>query len=518
MKNCPYCGKLTDPKLDNCVHCGGFLRKGAAQPRAGGAAQSQNCPSCGALVREGDIICVACGTNLLTGQKIAKESKVAAPRRNTGIYIALGAVALIVVVGAIAAIAYLAQDPVSRAVRLVEENRITEAMSILNEVVASDPDNARAHLELGKIHWTTRSYPQAAESFRKAHRVDPNREDAGVMAVVSLAQQGGEANLDQQVDVLQRLVDSESDNPDYWYLLALAKGARGDTQGEVDALENVLALRPEDTSANVALGVAKALEGDLETAEQSLSRLLTRDATNADLNAAYGFVAGMRDDSEDAVEHLNAALEQQTSVSAEALTQLGVTLMAQGQFPEAEPPLAAATQMPGASPAATYYHAVCLKELGEGRNALREFESLVNAGGDYSALAAVKAAEFYLSDGNPESAASIMEKASRRLTGTDEAERRTVLGRIAAGLGNFSDARENFRAAKEADAAYGPAYLENGLLYINEQNIEEGIKEIRRYLEVAQADSEAAEIEIFVDQLERSLPGRSAPAPAGDAA
>jgi len=67
MSNCPYCGKLTDPNLDNCVHCGGFMKKqDAGKPMPKSEATSQTCPSCRALVREGDIICVACGTNLLT--------------------------------------------------------------------------------------------------------------------------------------------------------------------------------------------------------------------------------------------------------------------------------------------------------------------------------------------------------------------------------------------------------------------------------------------------------------------
>ncbi|MFO7975415.1 MAG: zinc ribbon domain-containing protein [Candidatus Hydrogenedentota bacterium] len=73
MINCPYCGKLTDPRLDNCVHCGGFLRKKAAPGQQRSAGEKETCPNCGALVQPGDIICVACGTNLLTGQRITEE-------------------------------------------------------------------------------------------------------------------------------------------------------------------------------------------------------------------------------------------------------------------------------------------------------------------------------------------------------------------------------------------------------------------------------------------------------------
>ena len=517
MKNCPYCGKLTDPKLDNCVHCGAFLRKGASQPQGGRSAPSQNCPSCGALVREGDIICVACGTNLLTGQKIAQEKQVVASRNRTPVFIALGVLAIVAIVGLVVVFSLVARDPVTQATKLVDQGRLTEATSILSEVVAKDDANARAHMELGKIHWTTRSYPEAAEAFRRAHKAEKDREDAGIMTIVSLAQGGGDNALDAQIEALQRLVEAQPDNADYWYLLALARGARGDTEGEVVALEHVLSIRPGDVDASIARGVAKALEGELDTAEADLARLTTAEGGDGNVNAAYGLVASLRDDPDAAVDYLSKAEQQPNAVTAEVLTQLGITLMAQGMFPEAEPRLARAMELPDATPAATYYHAVCLKELGEGRRAAREFETLINAGDSYSTLAAVKAADFYLKDGDAETASSLMEKASRRLTGIDEAERQTTLGRISVALESYAEARDQFRAAKQADSGYAPAYLENGLLFINEQNMEEGIREIRRYLELAEPSGETAEIENFVDQLERSMQ-RQAPPESGEAA
>ena len=401
------------------------------------------------------------------------------------------------------------------ATRLVEENRLTEATSILTDVVAKDDTNARAHMELGKIHWTTRSFADAAESFRRAHKADPEREDAGIMAIMSLAQAPNGDALSSQIETLERLVQEESDNADYWYLLALARGARGDTVGEVEALENVLALRPGDVDASIARGVAKALEGELEAAESELAPLANANSGNGDVNAAYGLIESMRDNPDAAVKHLSDAVNQQSSVTTEALTQLGISYIAQGMFPEAVAQLDLAVQRPDATPEAKYYHALCLKELGDGRRAAQEFDELVAANGPYSTLAAVKAADFYLKDEDPEAASSIMEKASRRLTGTDEAERQTVLGRISVALDAYGEARDQFRAAKQADASYAPAYLENGLLFITEQNVEDGVREIRRYLELAEPSNETAGIRSFIDQLERSLQ-REMPAVEGD--
>ncbi|HPO17047.1 MAG TPA: zinc ribbon domain-containing protein, partial [Candidatus Hydrogenedentes bacterium] len=84
MTNCPFCGKLTDPKLAACPHCGGPLRSKSS--RLGGAsgrsAPAHQCPNCKSPVQEGDIICVRCGTNLLTGQKVAEEQRQDMPRES----------------------------------------------------------------------------------------------------------------------------------------------------------------------------------------------------------------------------------------------------------------------------------------------------------------------------------------------------------------------------------------------------------------------------------------------------
>ena len=124
MINCPFCGKLTDPKLKSCPHCGGVIPKGGGEPELLGARPKkpeQTCPNCHAVVQEGDIICVACGTNLLTGHKVAEERKKQAAQveRRFPWAIVLAVAGLLAVIALIVLVMILTADPVGRGVGVV---------------------------------------------------------------------------------------------------------------------------------------------------------------------------------------------------------------------------------------------------------------------------------------------------------------------------------------------------------------------------------------------------------------
>ncbi|MBM3290334.1 MAG: hypothetical protein FJY92_09300, partial [Candidatus Hydrogenedentes bacterium] len=202
MINCPYCGKLTDPQLDSCVHCGGFLKKQSG-PRAArrSSSSSQTCTNCGALIQEGDIICVACGTNLLTGQKIAEERKqqaVKAPAaQNNTMYYVIGGVLAVAIVGAgVFAAVRLMGDPISRAKRLANGGRMLDAVELLKTHTAKQTDDADAFFALGKLQWLSNDMASAAQNFEKAARLGPSNIEAVRLAVLAYAQTKTPASLD----------------------------------------------------------------------------------------------------------------------------------------------------------------------------------------------------------------------------------------------------------------------------------------------------------------------------------
>ena len=169
MMNCPYCGKLTDRKLEDCPHCGGHLQERAAtsvrRPHRG----RQSCPNCKAMVQEGDIICVVCGTNLLTGQKVSDELKAEPETTESKLpkVIVVGVIAALAVAAVGAGIYFATLDPVRAAMSQMAEGKDLEAIATLSKYIDKNDNDERA-LELrGELHYRTSQFPKAAQDFER---------------------------------------------------------------------------------------------------------------------------------------------------------------------------------------------------------------------------------------------------------------------------------------------------------------------------------------------------------------
>ncbi len=511
MINCPYCGKLTDPQLDSCVHCFGLLKKqSGARPARRSSQTSQTCPKCGALVKEGDIICVACGTNLLTGQKVAEQQRAAAPVKvaqptNRLNYIIGGILALIILALAVVAVVLLTGDAVAKAKRLAANGRMSEAIELLEQHVAEKTDDANAHFELGKLHWLRNTdLMLAAQSFEKAARLDERNTEAAKMAVLSYGQVQTQASRDAQLSLLERVTQSNPGDTEMLYLLGLARGLKSDFAGQVDALSQAAA---NDANPNVkrAEAVGLALQNDLSGAETQLG---AANPTAPDTLAAAGIVAAMQGDKVEATAKLQAAVEAKTAISDEALTRLGLLLIEQGNFGEAYTRLNDAVTMNGDNMTAKYFRAVCMDRQQLTSQALAEYEALVERANPYQTKAAVQAARMSLAQQNSERALQTLGRVPPPSTPGDVAELETVRGRAYMLQGDVDSARDAFRKATQADPNYAPGHLETGLLLIQRQDIQEGVRELERYLNLVDEtdpDAGAAEVKALIEQLRRSV-------------
>ncbi|MBX7254885.1 MAG: tetratricopeptide repeat protein [Candidatus Hydrogenedentes bacterium] len=514
MIKCPYCDKLTDPKLDSCVHCGGFLRKQPAkqQQRASASASSQTCPSCGALVRDGDIICVACGTNLLTGQKIAQEQQRAVRTPdNPALRNALIAAAIaVVIIGAVAAF-ILTRDPVAKAQRLAADGRVTEATDLLVKYLAKHADDARGHLVLGKLYWGSSDYSNAAESLEKAAQLNPTDRDAGILAVIGMQQRADNKTRDRQIAILENVAKAHPDDDEVLYLLALAKGTKDSSESQIESLRRVADKAPESTDRRLALAVSMAIQKDEAGAQRELEAARSQAPDDPNIKAALGILAAKQGNVDDAVARLTEAIEGKTSIHKEALAQAGLLLVSQGQYGQAVALLGEAIDAGETSPSTKFFHAVCLAKQRVYEPALKAFDELARGSNEYSARAAIHAARVYLSQENAERALESLNAVTVKLSGTEGAELETVRGRGLAKAGDPDGAMDAFRKAIQQDPNYAPAHLETGLLLVQRRAIAEGIRELESYLSSADpndAESGAREIQALVDQLKQSAQAR----------
>ena len=518
MISCPYCGKLTNPRLEACPHCGGPMQQKAATPSPGRrpeARPAQTCPNCRALVQDGDIICVACGTNLLTGQKIAGRQQPGATARNRLPWIVLAIViAAVLLLFAVLGLAYvLTRNPVQQALALAAANKEIEAAGMLSKHLQRHPRDVKALTLMGKLDWKRGRFSEAAASFEAASDIDRKDPDLAMIAVLCLASENAANTRDRRIDILKRVTADFPNKEDARYLLALEQGAANNVDAEIETLKSLVQNAPDNAVASESLGVAQALSGDYTGAEQLLDRAAKRPEQSGDALAALGFTASLSGKPDRAVEDLRAAVERNTSAKRQVLTRLGVLLVSQGRLEEAQRYLGDAVAAHKDETQAQFFYAVCLQGLGLIPEALNTFEQTAQKQGPFAVEALLRIGELQLIQGNSQKARDAIDKAEA--AGITSPALYTVRGRVNAALGEDDRARENFQKALKIDANYAPAHLENGLLHIKQQSIDEGVKELEKYLSLVdpnQAGTRSAEVQAMIAHLKQAAGKEQAPA------
>lgn len=504
MINCPYCGKLTDPQLDNCPHCGGMLQKSAPRAEASRGRGRQTCPSCRALVQEGDIICVACGTNLLTGQRIGTE---VTPKKDRTPWVIGGVVAAgTIVVVAVLAIYVLTKNPLKQALALMEDRQYSEARNILDSHVRGNPEDERALYAQGRARWHGDLFAEAADAFERVVRLNPARTDAARWAVVCLASSRVPDAVGRQVEMLKRWVEADPGDAQAWYLLGLAYASQRNVAQQVAATEKAVALEPSNRWARWSLAIGLALESQYADAERELAAIEDVSDWSSAL-AAQGFIADMKGAPQQALEKLAESMQDQgLSVRWEVLMQTGKLLAEAGRFGEAEIYLREASASRRGNETARFLYGVCLEAQGSTQEARSEFEALANEKGPLAADAAVQAAHAHLLLGDDAGAQGAIEQAGT--LGADNAAYYTVRGRVSVARGDNAGARDAFKRAFMKDPDYAPAYLEDGLLHIKREALGDGLRQLERYLELIggpdSRDAQSFQIQTLIEQLRQT--------------
>ena len=509
--NCPVCGKLTNSRLDSCPHCGAFLRKRRAD-RVPSTQAQKSCPYCSAPIDAETVICLSCNTNLLTGQKHDVLATVSQRPRISPALTIVGGVAAIALIGVGLFWLYLASsDPVSKALRLIAEREYTEAQTILAAYVERTPDDPRALYELGRLQWRAGQFDSAGRSFTQTVEADPDHIDAALWAVVALSR-GGAGVQAGQIELLERVVGYTSGDAALWYVLALSRGMAGDVPGQIDALQKVIELRPTDDSARWGMGLSHALRGEFEKARGQLA-LVGEGPRYADALAVQGFVANLEGSPEIAAQRFQEALNADgVTVASQAITELGKLRMQEGRFDDAQAHFEQALGLRQNNPYIRYLRALCLQARARQQDALTEFEAIARDRAAYAMEAAVQTAQIYLSMDMQDRARQAVELAGK--LGGSGAAYFTIRGRILARDGDAPGAINAFRRAIDADPRYAAAYLERGLLNVRNDNLEGGLRDLERYLQLIGADvrgTRAADIRALTEQLRQATRGQAAP-------
>jgi len=475
-------------------------------------------------VSEGDIICVRCGTNLLTGQRIIEDAKEPPARRGAGFVpggrtLMIGAVVILLAAAAGGGAYWLIlNDPLTKSTRLAAQGNHLEALNVLQPYVETHGDNGRAQALLGKLYYHLQQPDKAAAAFDVASRLDPRNEDLAWMALSAASRLQGQAGRNLELATLRRLVEMNPANSEAQYLLALALGAAGEFAEQATTLGALAAAEPDNAAAARQLAIARALAGDADGAAELLEgATIAADAASA---LARGLVANMQGDTEAAAANLAEGVANGSpAVKAAAGTQLGLLLMSQARFDEATRVLRDAREAPGAPEAARFFYALSLEAIGLHAEALAEYANLAQGTAAYSGEAALQLALLYLRQDNVQKAEEALRQAAN--TQRDSPKMHTIRGQIAQISGDSGAAQQSFRMALQIAPEYAPAHLELGLMYIQLRRLSEGLGELQQYLALVGNSKQARtpEITLLVNQLRQTLErdGVAVPPPAASA-
>ena len=244
---------------------------------------------------------------------------------------------------------------------------------------------------------------------------------------------------------------------------------------------------------------------DLDGAEKSLQKAMTAYPEDKSVTVALGFVHKMLGQEESAMALLEQAQGAAPEIAALAKLQLGSLLMQRGEYGKALPLLTEAKAGRSEDQQCIFLHAVCLQQNKLLDEALVAFEKIAGGSGEFSGLAALQMAVIYLEQGNYDQAVSFVKRAGE--AGITSARQATVLGLVYAKQGDMTQAEQSYHRALSVTGDYPAAHLELGLLLINRGAIEDGLKELEQYLELAALSPvqyRANEIDVLVTQIKQA--------------
>jgi protein O-mannosyl-transferase len=394
------------------------------------------------------------------------------------------------------------QDPLTEAQKLLESNRIEEALVPLKTALAASPDapealwmTALAYLRLGR-------YEEGRPFAESLYRVAPGRTRAALLLGEYREALGKDG---EAVAIYRSLLSREPRNPEVLRRLALVsmRGSRpADLETAAKSFETILSDYPGEPRALVPLGAVYARMGRFSDAIASLELALEKDEGSAEAHHYLGAVyseLGLWDESKRQLERALALEPHQPATifemgllyarmedGAKALALFREAAEASPENPQVHFRIAEIERFQRSFPDAE-------KEY---RRALELQPDLVEARFQLGLLL-LEAARY-----------DEAEKVFRGMVETDPSngEAHHQLAQVDVKLGRSADARIHFEKALSLDPFAYELYLHFGNFLMQQRDRERGRELLLRFQELKRADDRtkalAAQIELEPENLE----------------
>lgn len=167
---------------------------------------------------------------------------------------------------------------VTRAIRLIADDRTRQAIQLLEETVAKYPMHMQARLLLVKTYTQARDYAGAERQLREALRLEAANSPANILLAQLLE---GKGQIDEALEHYRQAVRSKPDSFEAYYSIGKCSLQKGNKKDAEDAFHEVVRLRPDLPQGHLQLATVLAQLGRDPEALQSVNNALRLAPDNA---------------------------------------------------------------------------------------------------------------------------------------------------------------------------------------------------------------------------------------------
>lgn len=498
MAQCPFCDKPINENANQCPHCGAPIKATTIVSPTKTETKSQQgiCPNCKSPVNKTDIICIYCGTNLLTGTKIVAET----PKEKKSVlppiqrkYLLYGFVVILLLIFVGIGIIYFSYDPISSAISLSRTN-LLGAIDILQKYIAKNPQNIRAHLILGILYLRNNQFDESLTEFEKVISASDKNNDVIWLALIASTKKGDKT---QQIKYIKLLEQKYPDRNDIKLLSILGEGKTPNVE-----MEQLLSLAKSSESNRNSIIALLLSTGNFD---QVLS-LVNNDEISPKTALLLLILSEIKKDEQNKQKFMSIIENNLPEMNDTEKALIASQLLKVGNTNRSLQLLQSLKSKEKIPTVLNYLYALALLNSGLETEAIIELEKIKNSEGNYSNDASLDLALIYFKQDNISKAMDLIQSIKNK--GQQSPRCYLIEGRIALANNDVTFAQQCFSNAIQKDPNYAPAYLENGLLYIQKGVLSEGLKNLRTYIQIVKntdPNYSTAEIEVLIEQIEQTL-------------
>lgn len=226
-----------------------------------------------------------------------------------------------------------ATETVRRGEALLQKGKPSEAQGLFEKAIDADPEDLRAHLDLGLALEMQGQMEAAERAYRQALEIDPEFPEALNNLGLLLRKQD---RLDEAAELLRQAVQVRSDFADAQRNLALTLEEAGELEQAADAYRKANRMDPEDPIVRANLGMILLEQGRREQAAIELREALPKARGNAAALQAIGNGLRRSRQFDAAVRAMRMAIEAHGTATPALLAELALAQRAAGDRKGAE--------------------------------------------------------------------------------------------------------------------------------------------------------------------------------------